>query len=271
MMHMNNANSLLPSGSRSLRQDKAGLRSASDAPETGFTLIELLVVIAIISILAGMLLPALSAAKEAGRRIACLNNLRQLDLSIRLYVDDNDGNFTLRSTSIRWPSLLQEYYRDVRVLRCPSDRTNAFASGNLADTNRLRGDTAPRSYIINGWNDYFQETVSSDDFKKYMSGQYLTPLREAAVRDPSETIVFGEKKTESGHYYMDFLEGNGNDITELEHSRHSTGANHNRSGGSNFAFVDGSVRYLKFGRSVYPLNLWATTDVWRTNGAFSKF
>ena len=41
-------------------------------------------------------------------------------------------------------------------------------------------DDAVRAYIINGWNDYFQETVSSDDFKKYMSGQYLTPLREAA-------------------------------------------------------------------------------------------
>jgi hypothetical protein len=217
-------------------------------------LIELLVVIAIIAILASMLLPALSRAKEAGRRITCVNNERQLGLACILFVDENEGRFPARTTGDppRWPEALRDGYKDLRILICPTDRPNATPA---TVTN---ADLAARSYLINGWNDCFQAEMGGSFSMGAILGKAMS---EQMIQNPSDTIVFGEKETSSGHFYMDMLEGVGNDFTEVEQSRHSTTAKN--TGGSDFAFADGSARYLRFGRMLAPQNLWAVEEAFR--------
>ena len=235
-----------------------------------FTLIELLVVIGIIAILAAMLLPALARGKEMGRRIKCVNNLKQLSLSMQMYADENDGQFVSRMKPY-WPTRLQPIYLDLKLLVCPSDRDVRPVAGRDPED----PDYAERSYMFNGWNDWFIKALNPTNWVNYQNHAYPGGMPESAIPQPSDTITFGEKLTKkvtpSGdvyihHYHMDFFQGFGNDIDVIEYARHMRGEDNSPGGGgSNFAFADGSARYLKYGQALYPENLWAVTPEWRTN------
>src|SRR5687767_6891441 len=108
-----------------------------------FTLIELLVVISIIALLASMLLPALSKAKAKATGVRCISNLKQLTLSVQMYVSDfNDGlppiqeMLTQPRIETSWRPYLFTYVgRSKAVYDCPIERKDVYAK----DTNNVAG------------------------------------------------------------------------------------------------------------------------------------
>jgi prepilin-type N-terminal cleavage/methylation domain-containing protein len=233
-----------------------------------FTLIELLVVIGVIGILASMMLPALGMAKEKGRRMFCLNSLRQVALSCNLYADDDQDRYPRYAAGPNglrnWPDLVYSYLQNTKVLRCPSD-TNApltFGSGSARP-----GDAAPRSYIMNGWNDFILTNGAPASPGGNPINNNTNVVLTTQIVYPVDTVLYSEKAVDSPHYRMDDFDGDGYKELELgRHMRTDVGINSNR-GGSNHAMVDGSAIYFRYGKAFDPKNLWGNTDWWRVQGA----
>jgi prepilin-type N-terminal cleavage/methylation domain-containing protein/prepilin-type processing-associated H-X9-DG protein len=167
----------------------------------GFTLVELLVVIAIISILAALLLTTLSAAKKKANLTACLNNLRQINLGVRMYSDDANDTSPSALTTNRmvnyYKTLIQSYVGLSgppspldKLFACPADTFRYWTSGGKAVFSGTgRHESANANYSSYAFNGINKETTNSSVNGSILgiAGQKLSQIKH-----PDKTVLVTE-------------------------------------------------------------------------------
>jgi len=215
-------------------------RSRQAAAEAGFTMVELLVVIAIVAILAAMLLPSLSRAKDSARSSQCLDQMRQIMVAARCYVDDNADFF---------PRSQHSAFANGQL---PWERALAPALGvsEAAWTNLLTGvyhcpADSQLGHLSYGMNNYF-ELGPQDSYPE--NPQTFCKLSQIAR--PASTIFFTEVLTAADHVMPE-------DWTTLADAQ-AVVASTRHLGKSNYSFVDSHVGLLSLLSTYNPpqLDLW---------------
>ncbi len=223
------------------------MRSGRHYYRWGFTLIELLTVIAIIAVLMAILFPVFGSVREKGRRTQCQNNLRQLGMAIDIYTADHKGFLPNWCSDpglanpmsgpgnpqaegfTTWDVAILPYLKTTEILRCPSNTVNRNA----------------RSYAM---AQYTQRAVGSagacpkatGDWSAILAGEYLD-----RIPNHQETVLLYEKGTELPSVWGDALGQNAHETHEMGYTGGSGDGPYWHSGGKNFLFCDGHVKWYR--------------------------
>jgi type II secretory pathway pseudopilin PulG len=165
---------------------------------TGLTLVELLVVVAVVAILVALLLPVLGNARDKAKRAVCINNLRQINLGLRMYTDDSSDKAPQTPGTTNDPALNWNGYKELmksyvglngtssvqdRVFACPSDTFYYDVAGSFQRVPNGLHEQPPDylSYAFNGGN------ARTNSNAPGIAGRMLS-----SINDPSKTVLVAE-------------------------------------------------------------------------------